>query len=210
MTNKALLIGAVALILLGGVGGWWFRGVVDPRYTFVAADTTGVHISGTTTTGTLDAQVDLKPDTLKPDTVFKTVIRYLRDTSNSGELERLMAPHGADSTFGSDIGLVSDSGDIVSVTVPVSLHVTYDPLAEQFSFRHTLGESTFKLPIRRTHDVRTEYSNYWLWFDFGLGYQLSGSVATDAALGIQDWGFRGVFIQEHKPTFFIEKRFRIL
>jgi len=206
MTNKLLLIGAVVIFLLGGVVGYFVRGVVDPRYQYVTADTTGIHISGDTATGVLPAIIihDTVTHTSKP------IVELLHDTVFVKELENLLAPHGADTSFETNITMVSDSGDVIDVSVPVDLRMNYDPLSQLFSFRHIIGESTLRFPVRRTHEVRTEYSNYWLWFDIGAGYQIQGSLAIDVALGIKDWGVRGVFVESQRPTIMIEKRLRIL
>jgi hypothetical protein len=66
------------------------------------------------------------------------------------------------------------------------------------------------MPVRRTYVVTTEYSNYWLWLDLGAGYQVSGDYAANIALGIKDWGVRGVFVENQQSAFFLERRFRIL
>ena len=226
MTDKSFYI-LLAVILLVGVGaGLWLRGVVDPRYTHVVADTTKVKIVFDSTSiheaATLrveNARLIILVDSTTGRTVYietlfsqaldrlkyvRTILDSLRESADSsGSIGDVLET--ARESFVTPGVAVTDSGDSVAVNLEGTLSLSYSYVSRDFRAGVVMHPFYMNLPVRRTHEIQVVRENFLVWAEPSVAYQ-GGVIGGGLSLGVKSFGVGILAIPEQKPVYVLNWR----
>jgi hypothetical protein len=224
------IVGFIAgtALIVGIISGWFLRGWIDPKYHVIQADTTGVQVlfdsSAVRVAAELRvivARMTVERDSLtirarQTDAFFGTALGRLqraKDLIDSlrGALDSSAAYDVAvegDTVFITAAKAITDSGDVVDVTVTADVGLRYSFLTNELGASIEIAPIAIALPVRRTHEIQVRRENFIFWIEPTVAYQ-GMMVGGGGQLGIKNIGFGVLSIPDHRPVFVLSGRWGI-
>ena len=221
MTDKMPWVLVGVALVVGIISGWWLRGVVDPRYQRIDADTTKVKIvfdsasiHEAATLRVENARLVLLVDSTQGRTVYvetlfsqaldrlkyvRTILDSLRESADSsGSIGDVLET--ARESFITPGVAVTDSGDTVNVDLKGTLTLSYSYLDRDFRAGIVMEPFFLNIPVHRVYITEIVRQNFLFWIQPEVAYQ-GGYFGGGGQVGIRGIGAGILVIPNQKPIY---------